>query len=234
MIIGMGEIGKAVQAITGDTNTYDSKDGTVLEFDTNPEVLHICFPYTDNFVEQVDWYCKGVKPQHIIIWSTVPVGTTKQFAHAVHSPVEGVHPQLEDSIRFMERWVGFNGQEDWFFFIKFFQGLGLRTRGVINSDCTEALKLLSTTEYGVNLVFADYKKHVADEIGMDYELTKEWNREYNKLYRSLGMDKRYQKYVLDAPNGVLGGHCLKPNAKILHEQFPNTLVGLVDNMGDPS
>lgn len=230
MIIGMGEIGKAIKGITGDTQSYDAKDGDKLIFDVQPQVLHICFPYGNNFVELVEWYRTAIKPEHTVIWSTVPIGTTKRIKGAVHSPVEGKHPDLELSIRYMERWIGYNDKEEGLFFNGYFRDLGLRTRMVENSDCTEALKLLSTTEYGINIEFARYKKRVADEIGMDYELTKEFNREYNSLYNNLGMAKRFQKFVLDAPKGSKGGHCVTPNARLLHDQFPSELTKIVGEL----
>src|SRR5438105_11893023 len=45
------------------------------------------------------------QPEHIAIWSTLPIGTTRQVSDkAVHTPVTGKHPNLADSIRRMRRW----------------------------------------------------------------------------------------------------------------------------------
>lgn len=228
LIIGMGEIGNAVHDLVEKAECYDIKAGT-WPFTRDFEVLHICFPYSDNFLDDVSMYCANFKPKHTIIWSTVPIGITK-LLRAVHTPVEGKHPDLALSIRLMERWIGCNDTEEGLYFTDYFQTLGLRTRIIPNSDFTEALKLLSTTEYGINIEFARYKAHVADSLNMDYELTKEWNREYNKLYKNLGYEKEYQKFVLDAPEGPKGGHCVTPNAVLLEEQFPNELVKIVGEL----
>lgn len=229
VIIGYGEIGKAVHAVVGESGIVDiHRREDVPE---NVEVMHVCIPYTDEFEESVHAYIKELSPQHTVIWSTVPVGTTERFGlFAVHSPVEGVHPHLENSIRLMERWVGVLIRGEAQYFTAYFQALGLRVRIAGSPKFTEALKLLSTTEYGVNLVFADYKAYVAEKIGMDFELTKEWNRAYNRLYKDLGMDKRYQKYVLDAPGGRIGGHCVRENSKLLNKQFPDELVKRIGDM----
>jgi hypothetical protein len=228
IIIGFGEIGRAVyKVIQGNTYVVDpvyTKAQTFFE----PEVMHICFPYSETFVTDVKAYLDKYKPAHVIIYSTVPVGVTYQVSPwAVHSPVEGKHPDLEMSIRQMERWLGYNNKDEGYFFVNYFEGLGLKTKLVLSTESTEVLKLLSTTEYGINIEFARYKKRITDEIGMDYELTKEWNREYNKLYKNLGMEKRFQKFVLDAPEGPKGGHCIVPNARLLQEQFPDELVAIV-------
>lgn len=223
LIVGYGEIGQAVGKIVGEHEMVDLEP--MASIFSSIDVMHICFPYSDNFVTEVKRYIEQYSPSHVIIYSTVPVGTTYDISPmAVHSPVEGVHPYLEDSIRLMERWLGCEDKVEGRFFVDFFEKLGLKTRLVGDSDHTEALKLLSTTEYGVNLVFADYKAYVAEKIGMDFELTKEWNRAYNRLYKDLGMEKWFQKFVLDPPEGKIGGHCVIQNAILLQRQFPDDLV----------
>ena len=228
LIVGMGEIGKAVKkVITKDKIvTYDSSEGDFNKL-SDPDILHICFPYSENFIKEVNGYINTIKPWHVIIWSTLPIGTTKRINGAVHSPVEGKHPHLASSIMNSVRWIGSNDSFEGKFFKDYFADKLLKTHVVNNSDFTEALKLLSTTEYGINIEFARYKKQVADAIGMNYELTKAWNKDYNQLYKNHKMDDRFQKFVLDAPEGKIGGHCVVPNAKLLDKQYPNELVKIV-------
>lgn len=228
-VLGRGEIGKAVSKVIQATDTVTVYDILDEEPKTSSptDVLHICFPPIDGFVKEVQGYIAQYKPEHVIIWSTVPIGTTKQIKGAVHSPVEGRHPNLDLSIKNMVRWVGANNTSEAEFFERYFKMLFINTKVVDNSDFTEALKLLSTTEYGINIEFARYKKMVANSLGMDFKLTKEWNRHYNKLYHNLGLSDIFQKFVLDAPEGPKGGHCVTPNAEILYEQYPSELVKIV-------
>lgn len=234
LIIGYGEIGQAIHTLidasADNIDVHDPRAEIVFDNHHQIDVMHVCFPYSKNFVAELSEYINIQLPDHIIIYSTLPIGITRGFPKAVHSPIEGKHPELEMSVRQMERWIGCNDKDEGFFFVNLFEDLGLRTRLIENTDWTEALKLLSTTEYGVNIEFARYKKHVADEIGMDYELTKDFNVEYNKLYKDLGMEKRFQKFVLDAPEGAKGGHCVTPNARILNEQYPDELVKIVGEL----
>lgn len=230
IVIGMGQIGIAVAAVTESRCTFDSAKGAWHD-PGQIDVMHICIPYSDDFIAAVRGYAELIKPEHIAIWSTVPIGTTSSINdYIVHTPVEGKHPDLELSIRQMERWLGAGITEEGVFFSQYFKNLGLKTKVVPDARFTEALKLLSTTEYGVNIEFARYKKMVADSIEMPYELTKDWNRAYNKLYRDLGMEDRFQKFVLDAPDGPKGGHCVQPNAELLNSQFPNELVEIVSEL----
>jgi hypothetical protein len=228
LVIGYGEIGKAVHAaIAPGASTLDL-DGQV---DGDFDVLHICFPYEDDFVAFVKAYIKDFGAKHVVIWSTVPIKTTRKVGlNVVHTPVEGKHPDLELSLRQSERWVGCNDRAEADFWQGYFNDRNVNTRFVDDTDFTEALKLLSTAEYGINLAFADYKKYVADQLGMDYNLVKEWNVEYNKLYRNLGLSKRFQKMVLDPPMGKIGGHCVVPNAKLLSSQYPDKLLDIVKDM----
>lgn len=230
VIIGMGEIGTAIKGLFPDATTVDIKDPNTGLIE-NKDVMHICFPYGMGFVTEVMRYISVFRPIYTIIYSTVPVGVTEKIPEAVHSPVEGRHPDLELSIRQMVRWIGHSEPEVGMFFKNLFWNIGIKSRLVSSPRYTEALKLLSTSEYGVNLLFADYKAKVAEMVGMDYELTKEWNRDYNKLYRDLGEDKRFQKYVLDPPNGKIGGHCVVPNADLLNSDFPNEMLEMLRRAG---
>jgi hypothetical protein len=228
LIIGLGEIGKAVQEVIDPTaNIYDIKLRSSFNRKRiiNVDIMHICFPYTDSFITQVWDYIAQYEPQHVVVWSTVPMGVTKKLGRRViHTPVEGKHPDLANSIRLMTRWIGYNDLDSAKFFDKYFKKAKLKTRLVEDTRVTEGLKLLSTTEYGINLMFADYKKRVFDDIDADFELTKEWNRDYNKLYKKLGLDKQFQKFVLDAPEGVIGGHCVRENSRLLNKLFPDKWV----------
>lgn len=235
MIAGYGEIGQAVNDVLDDgvSSIYvvDPRADIYNENDRVTDILHICFPYSEGFVAAVVEYMNDYSPDHVIVYSTVPIGTCEKIGkNVVHSPIEGKHPDLELSIRTMERWLGTADKAEGQFFTQFFESLSMRVKVVGSSKFTEALKLLSTAEYGVNLVFADYKAEVADDIGMPYGLTREWNLEYNRLYRELGMGTRFQKFVLDAPNGKIGGHCVVPNSKLLNEDYPNDMLDLIEEM----
>lgn len=225
LVIGFGEIGKAVKAVTEAEFTMD-KTYTIVP--TGVDVMHICFPYSETFVEDVRAYMQQFEPLHVIVYSTVPIGTCEKIGDFVaHSPVEGKHPDLELSIRTMERWVGCDDEKELMFYRSFFGEMYMKVRAVPSSRFTEALKLLSTTEYGVNIAFAKYKADIADVLEMPYELMQEWNREYNRLYKELGMEKRFQKYVLDKPSGPIGGHCVVPNVELLGLDFPSPFLKII-------
>jgi hypothetical protein len=156
------------------------------------------------------------------VFSTTAIGTCSQLG-AVHCPIEGRHPDLAESIGATSRWLG--GDDP--LVRQFFDEAHVAYRVLPKPEHTEALKLLSTTNYGVAIEYARYCKSVCDDIGMDYENVKEWTRWYNSLYAGhFGMDWA-KRPVLDPPVGAIGGHCVVPNARLLDGTHPNAIVGEV-------
>ena len=186
LIIGYGEIRKAVADLLMpfyQVEVYDIAQGQKT-LPTLINVLHICFPPSETFVEDVQKYIRLTRPTHVIVWSSTPIGTCSKIGpKTIHSPVEGKHPQLAKSIHLMKRWVGSDDQDEAAWAVGYFEELGITSTVANHSSTTEALKLLSTTEYGINLVFTDYKKHVADSLDIPYDLMKQWNTDYNQLYQ---------------------------------------------------
>jgi hypothetical protein len=220
ILVGYGQIGRAVtQVFSGfhDIDTYDITD------EIKPkgiyDLLLVCIPYSKDFVKAVNAYRKEYEVQGTIIFSTVPIGTTRKIPGAVHSPVEGKHPDLAESILLMPRWIG--GQS--YLATQFFEKTKMEVRHADKPEFTEFLKLQSTSNYGINIEWARYCKWVSDRLGMDYDLVKRFNRDYNELYLDLNLDQ-FQRYILDPPKGNIGGHCVVPNARMLDAQYPNLFL----------
>lgn len=229
ILVGYGEIGKAVKEVFKNDIDIDVCDLKFMEheyYDESYDLMFVAFPYDDDFVHNVGLYEHRFKPQGTIIFSTIQIGTIdklSKFMDVVHSPVEGKHPDLADSIRFMTRWVGGIDSTTSLEIMMFFANSGLDLRLVIDAKATEFLKLSSTSLYGVNIEFARYRKSVCDSLGIDYNLVKEFDKDYNELYKKLGLEQ-YQRYILDPPKGIISGHCVVPNAKILDKLFPSELL----------
>lgn len=211
LVIGIGEIGEAIVSIL-QCDGYDPMKGIIAE--GKYDVLHICFPYFENdrtnFIESVISYREKFDADLVIIHSTVPVGTTEKIgSFAVHSPCRGVHPHLEQGIRT---------------FLKFFGGVRaseaenvfpmLCCASTSNAKTTELMKLVDTTVYGVNILMQKEIKSLCEEHGADYEIAYTLsNVSYNAGYEKLGMPQ-FKKYVLKDYPGLIGGHCIMPNAQL--------------------
>lgn len=230
ILIGYGEIGKGLYQAWKDKHNISIHDPEQGYFAENEpaDILLIAIPYSESFVDTVKRYRNlwgGNIP--VIVFSSVPIGTCKQIP-AVHSPIEGNHGGVGDmanAIRLHTRYVG--GYDR--IAMKFFHeaGYGDNEETLLSlfslPDHTEFLKLRSTTLYGINIEQARYAKNICDSIGLDYELVKQYDRDYNKLVRDTNRPNM-QRYVLDSPKGRIGGHCIMPNAELLNEQYPHSMI----------
>lgn len=211
LVIGVGQIGSAVQAIIG-CDGHDPARG--IEASGQYDVLHICYPChdKDEFIKTVWMHKAYFEASFVIIHSTVAVGTTSAIGdYAVHSPVRGVHPFLEEGIRTFAKFFGGKHAET---ASKLFELHGIRTICTEKPETTELMKLVDTTTYGVNILIEKEIKRLCDLYGVDFDIAYTLaNKEYNAGYLKLGMPQ-YQKYILEHRTGEVGGHCVMPNVEL--------------------
>ena len=218
LLIGYGEIGSAVHEVFRRVHEIvvcdPARDFPEPEGDF--DILAVAIPWSEEFVAEVKRYRRRHGKPDVVIFSTVPIGTTAQIHGAAHSPVEGKHPRLADSIRCAPRWIGGRSKA----VERMCAEAGVKVRHAEAPEHTEFLKLRSTARYGVNIEFARYEASVAAQIGMDFDRLRQFDRDYNALYRHIGLPDM-QRYVLTPPQGNIGGHCVVPNARLLDAQFPH-------------
>ena len=229
LVIGRGQVGQALVDIL-ECQSYDLQDSgesyvNLDEIDT----LHIAIPWSTAFPDVVRYYIEHTAASLTIVYSTVPIGTCEGLG-VVHSPVEGQHPYLRESIELMPRWLGSSDTHLLDLAETIWENLGVGIHSVNNADITEYLKLRSTARYGINIAFADYEANVANALGIDYDLVAEFDENYNKLYEDLGVEYA-KRYILQDPHGFIGGHCIVPNAKLLYDQFPSPLLYEILRLG---
>lgn len=221
LLVGYGEIGRALYEVLSpyhDITVYDPQY-TQREPEGSFDVLLVAIPYSDEFTDVVNGYRKRYGIETTIIFSTVAIGTTRKIPGAVHSPVEGKHPLLATSLKIMPRWVG--GAKP--VAVDFLRRAQFDLKVREKPETTELLKLQSTSLYGVNIEFARQTKEVCDANGVDFADVQDFNRDYNELYRNLRFPQ-FQRYILDPPEGNIGGHCIVPNAEILDAQYPSVFL----------
>ena len=203
LIIGAGEVGKALhKVIGGDTIPSAQYD-----------IIHICFPYSDDFVSEVKRYQELYKPRYTVIHSTVPVGTTTR-CKAHHSPIRGVHPHLEEGLRTFIKYLAPANQE----LKEYFEKAGIKIKLIDRPENTEALKLWSTTQYGRAIELEKEIHKYCEERGLDFNIIyTEANKTYNEGYEKLGMGY-VRRPILKHIKGDIGGHCVLPNYKLLNKE----------------
>lgn len=232
LVIGLGEVGKALLEILReklDAQGIDQELPPEVEPFSDYQFLHICFPYSKDFIKFVNFY-KGVwldKGGLVIIHSTVPEGTTEQIEDAVHSPIRGKHPHLVASIK---RFVKFVGGPRYTEAMAVFDRLGIKSTGTLNPRNTEALKLWDTLQYGLNILIEKEIFKYCEEHGLDFDLIYSVaNGTYNEGYRKLNLPE-FKKYILKHIPGPIGGHCVIENARMLDHDLARDLIAANRNL----
>lgn len=214
LIIGAGEVGSALfKVLKPYFNIFlrDKDSNLNGKFD----VLHICYPPVENFINITKYYIKKYNPKLVIIHSTIPVGTTRKISKiAVHSPIRGVHPNLDKGIKTFVKYFGGKKAKE---AAKIFSEIGIKTQVFKKPETTELLKILDTTYYGWNIIFAKEVKRICDKMKLNFEeVYTIANRDYNEGYKKLGKPNVVRP-VLKAMPGKIGGHCIIPNCDLLDD-----------------
>ncbi|MBI3631475.1 MAG: hypothetical protein HY219_01235, partial [Candidatus Staskawiczbacteria bacterium] len=103
-ILGYGEIGKSLALFYKNPKIKDLKRDDGL---FGVDILHVCIPWSNNFVKIIKKEINQIKPKITIIHSTIIPGTTKKIGGMiVHSPVRGVHPNLHKGIKTFVKYIG--------------------------------------------------------------------------------------------------------------------------------
>lgn len=207
LIIGLGEVGIALAKILECEGIDKNQESEFKSY----RFLHICFPYSENFIEYVRAYQDQFSPDCTIVHSSVPIGTCREL-DCVHSPIRGIHPELEQGIRTFNKYFAGRGSE---VAMDLFESKGLACTWVNDTDTTEALKLWDTTQYGINILIEKEIHKFCQKNGLNFGVVyTHANSTYNKGYNKLG-HHQFKKYILKHIEGPIGGHCVKENAKLL-------------------
>jgi len=243
IVVGLGEIGmplyEILKYVYADTIGYDKdfiiKNRVKENFNSkemlvhNCEYLNICIPYEENdFFYDVAKYVYYSNAKYTIIHTTVPIGTTKKIqeflpvnllnSKIVHSPVMGRHDNMKSSLYNTVKFIGGN-KKDTEAVAEFLNGAKISCYQVDKAKTTEALKLFSLSRYGLDIAFADYEKQICNELNIPWEAVNYWTSIYN-----LAVPKNLKRSYIKPPEGKIGGHCVIPGAKMLHNQYPNPML----------
>ena len=219
IVIGLGEVGSALQSILKceSLDTFKNIDTTTQQYYA---FIHICFPYSKDFVKQVEAYKAKYSNGCVVIHSTVPIGTSEK-CNANHSPVRGVHPNLKEGVL---TFVKFVSGKDARHICQELSKFNIITKVVVGTKNTEAMKLWDTTQYGVNIMLEKEIHEFCVKNGLDFDIIyTEANKTYNQGYQILNMPQ-YQKFVIEHREGKIGGHCVIPNAHLLNTPSAKRLL----------
>ena len=245
-IVGYGEIGRAIKQLYSKRPPnflFKWTDASVCIKDLcniyddvikDCDYLHVCIPYSDDFVDQICECIEKENPKNVIIHSTVQVGTTRKIVeqsgliNICHAPVRGVHPNLNKGLKTFLMYLGYDetqhATKDFIYEVRrLLASIQISTKTVNKFETSELAKLASTSYYGMCIAFHAEINSLCDEMGLSFEeVMTEWNKQYNEGYTKLGMD-HVVRPVLSPPDKKIGGHCIIPNAKLLKDFYYRTM-----------
>ena len=241
LVVGLGEIGHTLFTLykekTSEFSVYglDVDEAKMMELNqlkdalpSQVDVLQVCLPCgnPERFTQIVVDYTKQYTPKLVVNNSTVPPGTTLKvaehcsFCFVVHSPSRGVHINAEHMLWEMKRWpkyVGGATNEASEAAKSHFKKLGLTVKVLKGCTETELAKLFETTYRAWMIICFQEMHRISRKFGTDFN-------------DSLDFLEDTHRQRLDRPimfPGVIGGHCLIPNTKLLLKNYDSDMLRLI-------
>jgi UDP-N-acetyl-D-mannosaminuronate dehydrogenase len=224
-ILGYGEVGRAIAKFYKNPKIKDLDRDDGLN---GVDILHVCIPWSKDFVKIVKREIKTIKPKLTIIHSTVAPGTTKKIGGmVVHSPVRGMHPNLFEGIKTFVKYIGADNKKAARLAKKHLESLGIKVKVFYPSVTTEIGKLLDTSYYGLCIAWHGEMEKICDKYKIDFKkAVVDFNKTYNDGYKRLGKNNVIRP-VLYPPEGGIGGHCIIPNAELLKKFYKSEALDFI-------
>jgi hypothetical protein len=186
------------------------------------DIVHVCVP--SNLVSKVlyQWDLNGWgacgSNALVIINSTVPIGFMKGINYnIVYSPIRGKHPKIYRDLFRYPKWVSCYDKASAKIASDHFRYLGLKTFICRNPQTAEVAKMNDTGQYGWEINWSQAMKMLCDKVDADFDQAyTKWDHETDRW------TPRTARYP-----GVIGGHCVIPNSRLLAPLMP--LAGVIQD-----
>ncbi len=229
-IVGLGVVGRALMelAIDKGLEVYGididpSRTVHRLEDVKKPvEFLHVAFPYSSSFVENVIDYVEKLSPKAVVVHSTVLPGTTRRIFERTRTvtastPVRGMHHKMRRHLEFWTKWVAVLPIESKAVVLRHLEEMGFRTKLVDEPESLELAKLWETVYRAIMIASWQELHRMAIRFGADIKVVAEFVAEVHEVLKDRPV------YYPD----VIGGKCLIPNTKLLNSLYRSKLLEFV-------
>jgi len=237
LVVGLGEVGLPLYKLLRECGKFlvygfdidETRMSSIEQKDVSDEVdvMHICIPCfnQDEFANVVVGYAKRFKPKLLIVNSTVPPGTTQKIHElcgcpVAHSPIRGMHKNLEHMKWELKRWtkyVGGANAEAGEAACKHLGMAGFKPRVLRTCVETELAKLFETTYRAWMIACFQEMHRISKCFGADFDAAVDFLEDTHRV--------RFDRPVMFP--GVIGGHCLIPNTKLLLKNYDSKFLRLI-------
>jgi UDP-N-acetyl-D-mannosaminuronate dehydrogenase len=221
VIVGLGEVGKPLAQILKKSYSCCEVDIAPVSISAPCSVLHVCYPFQmPDFAGTTAGYIEKYKPALTIINSTVAPGTTEAVYERsgrrpiAYSPVRGKHAHMERDMLRYKKFVGGSDAQTTAAAVKHFSGAGFQTATFPSPRVAELAKLLETTYFGILIGWAQEVERIAQQHGAEFKDVNAFIEEIDFL----------PSHIFP---GVIGGHCVMPNIRILQQNLSSAFLQAV-------
>jgi UDP-N-acetyl-D-mannosaminuronate dehydrogenase len=228
VVAGLGEIGNPILQLISDATPavgYDINPNLIDEEKTKKygklttRFLHICIPFTDNFVPNVIKLFNKFKPEAIIIHSTIRPRTTAKIQAKLSIPVmysatRGVHKRMLYDLKRYTKFYAVDPhapRKKWAStsFADLMTKSGVKTKAMSTPLTLELAKIVvDTSYYGWLITFAQLSNVIAMKNNVNYD--EMWSFA-DEIHKFLG--NRPKMFP-----GFIGGHCVIQNLDLINDE----------------
>ena len=226
LIVGYGEVGKPlfeiVRGVYPEVDWLDVEDKNVRG---SPDIMHITYPEQrrEDFVSSSVRYIERFSPGLVLIESTVTPGTTLEISRQVghktlvcHSPVRGnIAEGMKKGLLQYTKFIGPVSSDAGLKAKEYYESLGLKTCVCSSPLETELGKLFETTYRGIMMSWFQETHRICKHFRADYDTVV-------KFVGSTEQEGKQARPVFHP--GVIGGHCIIPNAEKLIAAYQSLFV----------
>ncbi len=224
VVVGLGEVGRPLLQLL---SAHYRVVGVDITLPAEPvgevDVLHVCYPFEiKDFIGETARYIARFKPAVAVINSTVGVGTTRAVADrtgtpVVNSPVRGKHVRMQEELAKYTKFIGATDLAVGEHVARHFQGAGMKTKVLPSPEATEVAKLTETTYFGLMIAWAQEVERYCDRANLHYS-------DVIAFYEEISFFPSTKYFP-----GVIGGHCVMPNIKILRKFDDSPLLKAIES-----
>jgi len=226
LIVGYGEVGKPLyEVVRGVYPDVDWLDIEQKKIEGKHDVMHITFPEQtpNDFIASAVRYINEFSPELTLIETTVTPGTTHEIHARVgdrtlicHSPVRGnITEGMKKGLLQYTKFIGPTSKDAGIRAKEYYETLGLKTYLCSSPLETELGKIFETTYRGLMMSWFQ-------EI---HRLCGGLNAQYDQVVEFVGSTEREGKQARPVFHpGVIGGHCIIPNAEKLYSVSKSKFV----------
>ncbi|MCK4482418.1 GDP-mannose dehydrogenase [Candidatus Bathyarchaeota archaeon] len=237
LVVGLGEVGLPLYKLLRECDKFlvyglDINEARMSSIEQKGvpdkvDIMHICIPCfnQDEFANLVVGYAKRFKPKLLIINSTVPPETTQKIHElgsclVAHSPVRGMHKSLEHMKWELKRWTKYVGGVNvkaGEAALRHFRTAGFKPKVLKSCAETELAKLFETTYRAWMIACFQEMHRISKRFGADFDDMVDFLDDTHRV--------RFDRPVMFP--GVIGGHCLIPNTKLLLKNYDSKFLRLI-------